>query len=121
MRPHSLHTPLSVLATPGRRLRSNFVRAVDRAMDGQVESSDADRGTVAPTERLHDGPAGPTSTNWKWILALSTIAILICYADRTNISVAIVPMSKELGWSETYKGTVLSVFFIGYATTQVCF
>lgn len=117
MRPSS-SIPLSALSNPDRRGRSSRVRAVERTMDEQVENCD-ERGMVAPTERLHDGPTGPAGTNWYWIIALSTIAILICYADRTNISVAIVPMSKEMDWSETYKGTVLSVFFIGYAATQV--
>lgn len=99
-----------------KRRCSNRTQAVDRTMDEQVPG---DASSVSSDERRHDGPAGPPSSSWRWILALSTIAILICYADRTNISVAIVPMSQELGWSEQYKGTVLSVFFIGYAATQV--
>ena len=56
---------------------------------------------------------------WIWIVGLCTLAILICYADRSNISVAVVSMSSDLHWSESYKGTILSVFFIGYAATQL--
>ena len=43
----------------------------------------------------------------------------ICYADRTNISLAIVPMSKEKDWQDETKGWILSSFFWGYVTTQV--
>lgn len=56
---------------------------------------------------------------WKWVLALCTVAILICYADRSNVSVAILEMAKQYEWDESHKGTVLSVFFIGYAGTQL--
>ena len=43
----------------------------------------------------------------------------VCYADRTNISLAIVPMAEEKGWSSDLQGRVLSSFFFGYVTTQV--
>ena len=43
----------------------------------------------------------------------------ICYADRTNISLAIVPMAEEKGWDSDQQGRVLSSFFFGYVTTQV--
>ncbi len=48
------------------------------------------------------------------LVALSFLAIFICYIDRVNISVAIIPMAEEYGWSGTTKGAVLSSFFIGY-------
>lgn len=57
--------------------------------------------------------------SWRWVLALCTAAIFICYADRSNISVAIVEMSREFSWDEAYQGTILSVFFLGYAGTQL--
>ena len=44
---------------------------------------------------------------------------VICYADRTNISLAIIPMAEEQGYSEATSGFILSSFFIGYALTQV--
>ena len=43
----------------------------------------------------------------------------VCYADRTNISLAIVPMAEEKGWSSDLQGQILSSFFFGYVTTQV--
>ncbi|XRB03803.1 anion transporter [Pycnococcus provasolii] len=50
---------------------------------------------------------------------LITIAIATCYADRSNISVAAISMAKELEWSKTTEGVVLSAFFVGYAGTQL--
>ena len=35
------------------------------------------------------------------------------------MSVAIIPMAKDLGWSNTDRGLVSSAFFWGYAATQV--
>ena len=53
--------------------------------------------------------------NKRTIVALMcAIATFICYIDRVNISVAIIPMAEEFRWSGTTKGFVLSSFFIGY-------
>lgn len=46
-------------------------------------------------------------------------ATFICYIDRVNISVAIIPMAEEFGWDQTVRGFVLSSFFIGYLATQI--
>src|SRR3954464_4509260 len=51
---------------------------------------------------------------WHAVVALCGAAVLISYIDRTNISVAAIPMQAQFGWSETTKGWVLSSFFVGY-------
>ena len=51
---------------------------------------------------------------WYAVVFLCGAAVLISYIDRTNISVAAIPMQAEFGWSETTKGWVLSSFFVGY-------
>lgn len=53
------------------------------------------------------------------LVALCFAAIFICYIDRVNISVAIIPMAEEYGWSGTTKGLVLSSFFIGYLAAMI--
>jgi ACS family sodium-dependent inorganic phosphate cotransporter len=53
------------------------------------------------------------------MVLLCFFATFICYIDRVNISVAIIPMAREFGWSDTERGLVLSSFFIGYLVTQV--
>ncbi len=53
------------------------------------------------------------------IVGLSFLAVFICYIDRVNISVAIIPMAEDLGWSMQTQGTVLSAFFVGYLLLQI--
>src|SRR4051812_31638499 len=53
------------------------------------------------------------------LVLLSFAAVFICYIDRVNISVAIIPMAGQLGWNPQTQGLVLSAFFVGYLATQV--
>ena len=53
------------------------------------------------------------------LVGLCFCATFICYIDRVNISVAIIPMSAEFGWDRTVQGIVLSAFFWGYLATQI--
>jgi ACS family sodium-dependent inorganic phosphate cotransporter len=52
--------------------------------------------------------------SWHTVVLLCALAVLISYIDRTNISVAAIPMQAQFGWDETTKGQVLSAFFVGY-------
>lgn len=53
------------------------------------------------------------------LVTLCFVATFICYIDRVNISVAIIPMAEQYGWSGTTKGLVLSSFFIGYMLAMI--
>ena len=53
------------------------------------------------------------------LLVLCFFNALISYADRTNISIAILPMTAEFGWKAGTKGFILSSFFYGYLCTQM--
>lgn len=53
------------------------------------------------------------------LVLLCFVAAFICYIDRVNISIAIIPMAEHFGWSQTQKGFVLSSFFIGYMLGQI--
>jgi MFS family permease len=63
-------------------------------------------------------PAGGWRRRYTLVL-LCSLATFICYIDRTNISVAIIPMAKQFGWAPERQGTVLSAFFVGYLLTQI--
>ena len=52
------------------------------------------------------------------VVGMCFAAVFVCYIDRVNISVAVIAMQSEFGWSETTKGLVLSSFFVGYMLTQ---
>jgi ACS family sodium-dependent inorganic phosphate cotransporter len=53
------------------------------------------------------------------LVCLCFFGTFICYIDRVNISLAVISMQEQFGWSDTIKGYVLSSFFIGYMATQV--
>ena len=74
-------------------------------------------------EPSHTTPtAAPTGRSWPRrynLVGLCFLSTFICYIDRVNISVAIIPMAEEFGWDQTTRGIVLSSFFYGYLATQV--
>ena len=45
---------------------------------------------------------------------MSFLAVFICFIDRVNISVAIIPMQAQFGWSESQVGIILGSFYFGY-------
>ncbi len=70
------------------------------------------------TMNMTSGSDSPvTEGGWQrryTIVGLCVLAVFVCYIDRVNISVAVIAMQEEFGWSEKTKGLVLSSFFIGY-------
>lgn len=56
----------------------------------------------------------------KYKLVFATaMAFVLCNMDKVNISVAIIPMAEDFGWSSTVSGLVQSSFFFGYMLTQI--
>ena len=53
------------------------------------------------------------------VVFLSFLAVFICYIDRVNISVAIIPMQQQFGWSESQVGIILGSFYFGYMITMI--
>lgn len=70
------------------------------------------------SDRSQPLPAGYWPRRYTMV-GLCFAAIVICYIDRVNISVAVIPMAEELGWDQTVRGIVLSSFFYGYLATQI--
>jgi len=50
---------------------------------------------------------------------MAFLAVFICYIDRVNISVAIIPMVEDYGWGLGEQGLILSSFYIGYLLLQI--
>jgi len=53
------------------------------------------------------------------VVALFALATALCYIDRVNISIAIIPLVRDKGYSEVEKGLILSSFFWGYLWPQM--
>ncbi|KAJ9539248.1 hypothetical protein OSB04_031981 [Centaurea solstitialis] len=53
------------------------------------------------------------------IVLLCFSAFLLCNMDRVNMSIAILPMSKEFNWNSATVGLIQSSFFWGYLLTQI--
>ncbi|KAL4855360.1 putative anion transporter 6 [Chlorella vulgaris] len=98
-------------------------------------------GPSAPTDRrgelLDDGAASDSPANsspspftalLRWwaelpaqykITVATSLSFVICNMDKVNISVAILAMSRDFGWSPTISGLVQSSFFYGYLLSQI--
>ncbi|EFJ45872.1 hypothetical protein VOLCADRAFT_105756 [Volvox carteri f. nagariensis] len=56
----------------------------------------------------------------RWtVVGLCFVAFVLCNLDRVNMSIAILPMAEQFGWSTTTMGLVQSSFFWGYLLTQI--
>lgn len=53
------------------------------------------------------------------VVLMCFAATFVCYIDRVNISVAIIPMAEELNWDLETQGAILSSFYVGYLLMQV--
>jgi len=66
--------------------------------------------------------AAPAPTGWPrryTIAGLFFLGTLLCYLDRVSISVAIIPLSGQLGYDSRAQGLILSAFFWGYLWPQL--
>eukprot|EP00877_Chromochloris_zofingiensis_P006979 jgi/Chrzof1/2534/Cz11g19070.t1 len=85
--------------------------------DDQASTSTMDNATVGLLEN---------STSWwrdlpsryKVVLA-GSLSFVICNMDKVNMSVAIIPMAQDFGWSSSVSGLVQSAFFWGYILCQL--
>jgi MFS family permease len=74
-------------------------------------------------ETINDQTAA-LAESWYWprrytVVGLFFLSTVICYIDRTNISVAIIPMARDRNYDAAAQGWVLSAFFWGYLLSQL--
>lgn len=68
-----------------------------------------------------DGNITTTSSNSTFVRTVipTAFALLLCNMDRICLSVAMLPIAKELGWAEGVQGLVQSAFLWGYLANQL--
>eukprot|EP00884_Botryococcus_braunii_P007563 jgi/Botrbrau1/16808/Bobra.150_2s0035.1 len=74
--------------------------------------------SLAVNPAPEDPPQGGIPHRWR-VVGMMALAFVLCNMDKVNMSVAVIPMAKDLGWSATERGLVSSAFFWGYSLTQV--
>ncbi len=87
-----------------KHLRPWWVRLVSpwqkpRKNDGEASGDD---------DSPSDPDAEPAMPSWRWklVVFLCCLVAMICYVDRAAMSVAIIPMSLQYGWSNSVKGAI---------------
>ena len=60
------------------------------------------------------------SWRWKLVVFLCCLVAMICYVDRAAMSVAIIPMSLEYGWSNSVKGAINRYMYRCIFATDTC-
>lgn len=70
-------------------------------------------------DTVNQEPAPDDVPDYKVVVGLCAAVSLICSIDRASISVAIVPMAEQFGWSDSAKGAISSSFFLGYTVTNL--
>ena len=87
----------------------------DDALDGDTDKDDPepllDFQQFEIEENIEPQPIFPSTRFWSMVLFF--LANTICYLDRTNISIGVIAMAAEYGWSASQQGLVLSSFFWG--------
>lgn len=62
----------------------------------------------------------PKDTPKRFIIVLGCyFALFITYLARVILSVAMIPMASQYGWSKKVQGSLMAAFYYGYITTQV--
>ena len=119
--PAAVHNPASLALA-----RREWVDDVDEK-EGAAEGADSVKRSLVPPARGSSkqvrGLTGELATGCTLkrvqLGIMGFLMELVCYADRTNISLAIVEMEKQFGWKSNVDGQILGAFFAGYACTQV--
>ncbi|CAL5095254.1 unnamed protein product [Urochloa decumbens] len=99
----------------GPRIRRRDVAAACSASFDGVRPVPVPGGAAAAVHPA-DAPAFPERAK---VVALVGAIMLLCNADRVVMSVAVVPMAAQYGWSSSFVGIVQSSFLWGYVFSSM--
>ncbi|XP_023754258.1 ascorbate transporter, chloroplastic [Lactuca sativa] len=115
----------SIFNRQPRHTTINRIRANYKSEEYDVAGTDLDSLVVSSeggaSEAVLVGEIQETNQFPKrWVIVLLCFsAFLLCNMDRVNMSIAILPMSKEFNWNSATVGLIQSSFFWGYLLTQI--
>ncbi|KAJ4766912.1 phosphate transporter 4 [Rhynchospora pubera] len=89
-----------------RRDETAGVVQCSAGLEGIGERVARQRGGVAISERAK-------------VVAMMALVMLLCNADRVVMSVAVVPLAAQYGWSSSFVGIVQSSFLWGYVISSM--
>ena len=105
--------------------RANIPRVVPNDASSSIASYDAERSVTLGEADISQTrfPRSVDELRERWrvlpsryrVVLGTTCAFVLCNMDKVNISVAIIPMAKEMGWSVGQAGLLQSAFFYGFA------
>lgn len=101
------------------QMKPNVLAAADEAAQAGAKLSEY----ATSAQSLSSPPPTPPQQDgiphrWR-VVGMMALSFVLCNMDKVNMSVAVIPMAKELGWSATERGLVSSSFFWGYSMTQI--
>ena len=109
--------------------RANIPRVVPNDASSSIASYDAERSVTLGEADISQTrfPRSVDELRERWrvlpsryrVVLGTTCAFVLCNMDKVNISVAIIPMAKEMGWSVGQAGLLQSAFFYGFALSQL--
>lgn len=103
----------------GRGNDAETSRAVERTGAWGDEDEEADWTFEFPREPADVTNLWRTAPSRYRVLFTTVFAFVVCNMDKVNISVAIIPMARDFGWSSTTAGFIQSAFFYGFACSQL--
>ena len=114
----------SAKVKPSATAGPNADGSVDLSMPLLGDSSRSDEYSIKPDGVVKMLPGNqiqaPSGCYMRHTMCFMAFTMITCaYYQRTNLSVAILDMSKELAYSSSDSGLILSSFFIGYIFSQL--
>ncbi|XP_050384867.1 ascorbate transporter, chloroplastic [Argentina anserina] len=105
-------------------VKVNRIRADYKPEDIDISETEVDSLSGSGEAVLANGKVSRVFAWWeipkRWVIVLLCFtAFLLCNMDRVNMSIAILPMSKEFNWNSATVGLIQSSFFWGYLLTQI--
>ncbi len=84
-----------------KSLQSRFFRR-RLVSSGRLDSLDYSAQSEEDIDKLSLSPQDKMPS-WWILIGLCAASVVICYADRSNISTAILPMAETFGWDKVSK------------------